>query len=476
MVELPEITSEHPHHECGVVGIFSPNNNVSHDLYFSLIALQNRGQANSGMAVFDDNGKLLLHKGRGLVYSVFNEENIAGLVGSIGVGHNRYGTTGIDSKENGQPFMVDSDLGVFAFGHNGNIFNAPDLKNDLVAQGETFESTSDSEVLAKLIARSPGRTFVEKIRTAIPKLKGAYSFVIATKDSLIGTRDPRGFWPLSLGRINGSGYILASETNAIDRIGGKFIKDIENGEVVVIDREGVSSDNIGRERESLCSFEFFYFSDPYSRLLETSVELSRIKMGRLLAREHHVDADIVVSIPETADPLALGYSLESGIPLSRAILRNRWLGRTFIDPSPRMREEKAKSKYGVIPEIVNGQRVVVVDDSIVRGLTTGKTLNLFWEAGAREVHSRISAPPIIRECYWGVDTADQSELIAANHTLEETRDRIRATSLGYLSLEAGMRAIGHELRNRFCVSCFTGEYLMEVPNRRNRFALDVASR
>lgn len=470
------MNSEHPNHECGIIGIFSPHNPVSNDLYFGLIALQNRGQENSGICVFNDKGRPLLHKGKGLVYSVFSEKDISRLKGSIGVGHNRYGTTGGTSVANGQPYLFDSDLGPFAFVTNGNILNASCLKRGLEAEGHSFEATSDSEVVAKLIAISPGGTFVDKIRAVVPLLYGSYNILLATKDSLIGTRDPRGFWPLSLGKINGSGYVLASETNAFERIGGRFVRDIENGEVVTIDHEGVSNSSIGQEKESLCSFEFYYFSDPCSKLLGRRVELARREMGRALAREHPVDADIVVSIPETADPLALGYSLESGIPLSRAILRNRWLGRTFIEPSPRMREAKANSKYAALGELIDGQRVVVIDDSIVRGLTTGRTNGLFWEAGAREVHSRIAAPPIVRECYWGVDTADRSELAAANYTLEGIRDLIRATSLGYLSLEAGMESIGPQLRNRLCVSCFTGKYSMEVPNKRDKFALEGASR
>jgi len=467
---------ESPQHECGIVGVYSPKSSVSSDLYYALIALQNRGQQNSGMCVFNEQGTPLLHKGPGLVYSVFNEENIEPLKGDIGVGHNRYGTTGGSSVSNGQPFLLDSDLGPFAFVHNGNIFNAHCLKENLEGQGESFESTSDSEVIARMIARSPGRTFVEKIKAAAPRFEGAYSFIIATKDSLIGVRDPRGFWPLSLGKVNGSGHMFASETNALDRVGGKFLKEVENGEIIVVDREGISRDSLGKEQESLCSFEFYYFSDPLSIHLGKRVRDARRQMGRLLFKEHPVDADLVVPVPETAWPIAEGYAEASGIPLNGALVRNRWLGRTFIEPSQRMREEKAKGKYGVLPEEVAGKRVIVIDDSIVRGTTTARTINLFWEAGAEAVSALISAPAITGVCFTGVDTADIEELIAAHKTIDMIRESIHATYLGYLSLESGMEAIGPELRNRLCVSCFTGRYSMQVPEKRDKFILEKAAK
>ncbi|OGE34277.1 amidophosphoribosyltransferase [Candidatus Daviesbacteria bacterium RIFCSPLOWO2_01_FULL_43_38] len=465
---------ESPQHECGITGVYSPKSSVSSDIYYALIALQNRGQQNSGMCVFNEYGTPLLRKGPGLVYNVFNEENIKPLRGDIGVGHNRYGTTGGPSISNAQPFLLDSDLGPFAFVHNGNIFNAQYLKDDLEARGENFESTSDSEVIARLIACSPGHTFVEKIKAAAPRFEGAYSFIIATKDSLIGVRDPRGFWPLSLGKVNGSGHMFASETNALDRVGGKFLKEVENGEIIVVDREGISRDSLGKEQESLCSFEFYYFSDPLSIHLGKRVRDARRQMGRLLAKEHPLKADLVVPVPETAWPIAEGYAEASGISLNGALVRNRWLGRTFIEPSQRMREEKAKGKYGVLPEEVDGKRVIVVDDSIVRGTTTARTINLFWEAGAKEVHVLISAPPIIRECHLGVDTADASELIAAHKRVDEVRDFIKASYLGYLSLESGIQAMGLQLRDRLCASCFTGKYLMQVPQRHDKFILEKA--
>lgn len=472
MIELPEIMSEHPNHECGVVGIFSPKINVSSDLYFSLIALQNRGQENSGICVFDQNGTPNLHVGKGLVYSVFREEDIIKLEGNVGVGHNRYGTTGGTSIGNAQPFLLESELGNFAFAHNGNVFNADYLKSNLQSRGISFNSSSDSEVLAKLIANATGNTFTEKIKNVAPQIKGAYSFVIATKNSLIGARDPRGFWPLSLGKINGSGYMFASETNAIERIGGEVVGDVANGDIVTIDHEGISKDSLGRKEESLCSFEFFYFSDPYSKLLGRRVWTARFEMGKAAAREHYFDSDVVVPVPATGNVMAEGYAVESGIPLMGLLPRNRWLGRTFIEPNQRLREAQAKAKYGILHEIVNGKKVVYIDDSIVRGTTTRNTINLFWEAGAKEVNVVITAPPIIKECYVGVDTADTSELIAAFKSVEDIRHFIKATRLGYLSLESGLKSIGSDICDRLCVSCFTGKYQMQVPNKRDKLILE----
>lgn len=463
---------ESPQHECGVLGVVSPGRDVDTDLYYGMITLQNRGQENCGAATFDTASQLHLHKGKGLVYSVFStDEDVKRLEGSIGVAHIRYGTTGGPSVENAQPFIGESDLGQFAFVQNGNIFNALELRSKMEGEGVEFISTSDGEVMAQYIAHAPGRSYVEKIQSASRQFQGAYSCLIATPHSLIAFRDPHGVWPLSLGKINGSGFVLASETNAIEKIGGKFIEDVPNGEIMVIDSEGISRNSLGKEQESLCSFEFYYFSDPYSKLLGRRVEDARYEMGRLLAKEHQFNADLVLPIPETARPAAEGYSAASGIPLRSVLIRNRWLGRTFIEPNQRLRESTAALKYGVLSEIVEGKSVNVVDDSIVRGTTTLKIVRLLRHSGAKEVNVLITAPEIIRECWLGVDTAEGKELIAATKSVGEIRDFIEADRLGFLSLESGIQAIGSHLKDRLCKSCFTGNYQMQVPEFRDKFIL-----
>ena len=467
---------ESPKHECGVVGIYSPGYPVSKDLYYGLIALQNRGQEGSGQAVFDNSGCVHLRKGLGLVNSVFQQDDIDGLEGSIGVGHNRYGTTGASSQENTQPFVLNSNLGDFAFVHNGNIFNARELRDELKADGVNLVSTSDSEIIAQLIARYPGRTFVEKIKGVTPELKGAYSCLIATQNSLIAFKDPHGIWPLSVGRINGSGYVVASETNCIDRIGGRFVKDLEGGDIVIIDHEGIGEDSLERKQSSLCSFEFYYFSDPGSALLGRNVEEARFDMGRFMWAEHQFSADWVVSIPETARPFAEGYAYQSGIPVRSALIRNRWLGRTFIQPSQRLREAAAAMKQSVISGVVEGMTINLIDDSIVRGTTTGKVIKQLKDAGAKEVNMLIAAPPIISPCHYGVDTADGSELVAARMSFDEIRESIGADRLGYLSLESGLKAMSGRLSGKLCTSCFTGEYSMQVPEKHDKFILEGFNR
>lgn len=464
---------EAPQHECAVIGILCPGEEVSKSLYYGLQAMQNRGQEGSGIATFRENGELKLRKALGLVNAVFTEENITDLNGDIGVGHNRYGTTGSNIAENTQPLIIQSELGPFVVAHNGNAFNAPQLRSDLQSQGESFESTSDSEVIGKLIAYSSGRSFVEKIKSATPKIQGAYTLVIATPDSMIGVRDPWGTWPLSLGSFNSHGYMLASETNGIEKAGGKFIRDIENGEIIVIDREGAPySDNIERQKEALCSFEYFYFGDPYSKYLGRRVEGARFDMGRLLYEEHPAQADWVIPVPETGRPAAEGFSYASKIPVRGALVRNRWMGRTFIEPDQRLRELGAALKYGALAEVIEGNRLVIEDDSIVRGTTTKKTIQLIRDAGAKEIHLRITAPPIIERCHFGIDTAKIAELIAAHKSVSEIKDFLEVDSLGFLSLEGGMKAIGTQLKDRLCTSCFTGKYNMMVPAERDKYVLE----
>lgn len=463
---------ESPQHECAVIGIISPDKPVSQDLYYGLIAQQNRGQEGSGMAVFNPFGQLKLHKDLGLVNAVYDQNDIDGLFGYVGVGHNRYGTTGSHLVCNTQPFSFECDLGSFAFVTNGNVFNAQVVRKKLESEGAIFISSSDSEVIAALIACSPGRTFVDKIKVATQELQGAYSCLIATEDSLIGFRDPHGIWPLNYGRINGSGYAFASETNALEKLGVKEIEEVENGGIVTADFEKLNFDNLGQKPPSLCSFEFYYFSDPFSMHLGRRVEGARFDMGRQLALEHPFEADLVCCIPETSRSIAEGYAFQSKAPLRSVLIRNRWLGRTFIEPSQKLRDLAASYKYGILKEIVEGKIVNVVDDSIVRGTTTGKTINIFRDAGAKEVNVLIAAPPIKAPCWFGIDTASKEDLIAARITIPKIRDYIGADKLGYLSLEGGMRAIGEDISSRLCVSCFTGKYQMQVPGRRDKLILE----
>lgn len=464
---------EAPQHECAVIGILCPGEEVSKSLYYGLQAMQNRGQEGSGILTFKENGELRLRKSLGLVNAVFTEKNIEYLDGDIGIGHNRYGTTGSNTPENTQPIIVESDLGPAAIAHNGNAFNVSDLRLDLEAQGMTFESTSDSEVIGKLIANSPGKSFVEKIKSAAPKIQGAYTLIISTPDSMIGVRDPWGTWPLSLGSFNSHGYMLASETNGIEKSGGKFIRDIENGEIIVIDREGAPySDKLKSEQEALCSFEFYYFGDPYSKYLGRRVEGARFDMGKYLYEEHPAKADWVIPIPETGRPAAEGYAYASKIPVRGALVRNRWMGRTFIEPDQRLRDLGAALKYGPLGEVIEDRKLVIIDDSIVRGTTTRKTMKLIREAGAKEIHLRITAPPIIERCYFGIDMAEIDELIAAHKSIPEIRDFLEVESLGFLSLESGKKAIGTELKNRLCTSCFTTKYNVKVPEMGNKFVLE----
>lgn len=466
--------TESPQHECGVVAIFSPGKDISNDLYYSLIALQNRGQEGAGIALFDSaRGGQRLHKDVGLVNAVLTPKIIEEMTGDIGTGHVRYGTTGKTSPENTQPFMLLSDLGPFALSKNGNIFNASELRCEVESQGVVLASTSDSEVFGQAVALSPGATYVDKIRNAAKRVKGAYSFAIATPDKIFAARDPHGIWPLSLGKINGSGYIVASESNGIERIGGKVLREVENGEILTISKDGIESDFMDQKREALCSFEYFYFSDPYSKHLGRRVENARFEMGKSLAEEHFFKADWIIPVPETARPAAEGYALASGIPVRGALTRNRWLGRTFIEPSQRMRELAAELKYGPLGEVIKGSVINVVDDSIVRGTTTRHLVKILREVGAKRVNVLITAPPIIDICHFGVDTANRDELIAAKQSTSEIEKFIEADNLGYLSLESGMQAIGKHLENRLCTGCFTGRHPMQVPQNRDKFILEM---
>jgi amidophosphoribosyltransferase len=408
----------------------------------------------------------------GLVAQVFNEAVLDKLAGSIAIGHNRYSTTGSSRMVNAQPVWVKGPDGDLALAHNGNIVNAQYLRAELEDKGYSFSSTSDSEVAARLIVSSPGADIVEKIRHAMGRLKGAYSLVILTGNTLLGVRDPLGVRPLSLGSLNG-GWVLASETCALDHQGADFLREVSPGEIVRIDDSGVSSFESGNPgRRALCVFEFIYFARPDSIISGRRLYPSRQAMGMELAREHPVDADLVIGVPDSATAAGLGFALASGVPFTEGLLKNRYVGRTFIEPEQRLRDLGVKLKFNPLPEILSGKRLIVVDDSIVRGTTTPKVVGLLRKAGASEVHLRICAPPIRYPCFFGVDMATRGELIAAQKSVPEIAEAVGADSLGYLSIEGLIRAVGLP-RDSLCLACFTGDYPIPVQLEMDKLALEA---
>jgi amidophosphoribosyltransferase len=462
-----------PRHGCGVVGIYHPFEEVARPAFFALYALQHRGQESAGMASCLD-GKIEIHKDLGWVAHVFQEENIQRLKGNLVIGHTRYSNTGSNILENSQPLGDRCDLGEVALSYNGNLVNSDYLKKELETEGEGFVTSTDSEVLLRSIARTSGSSWEEKIKNVAPKLIGAYSLVLLTQDRhLIGVRDPFGIRPLCLGRYNQDGFVLASESCALDTIGAGFLRELEPGEILSIDSQGrIQTDFIEQGKSALCIFEFIYYARGGSRLKERFVAVVRHEMGKRLAWEHPVEADFVLAIPDTAIPAAFGFSEASGIPLVPGIEKNRYIGRTFIQPDQRLRDQEVILKLLPILTWIEGKRVVVVDDSIVRGTTTPKVVEMLRRAGAKEVHMRITSPPIKYPCFFGIDTASGRELIAAikDGDVEEIRKHIGADSLGYLSLKGVVEATRWPL-NVFCVGCFTGNYPFPVPQERDKFAL-----
>jgi amidophosphoribosyltransferase len=461
-----------PEHACGVFGVSAPGIDVARVTFFGLYALQHRGQESAGIAATD--GKRMdVRRGMGLVAQVFDEDDLRFLSGTMAIGHTRYSTTGSSRIENAQPILLDSPLGPFALAHNGNVINAQYLRGELAADGAQFGSSTDSEVLAQQIAHAPGRGWTEKIRSAMRRVSGAYCLTILTNDALIGVRDPLGVHPLCLGRFQG-GWVLASETCAFDHLGAQFIREVEPGEIVVIDQEGVHSyPDHDRARMALCIFEYIYFARPDSVINGKLLYIARERMGEQLAREYPVEADLVVGTPESAVPAAIGYARESGIPYSQGLIKNRYVGRTFIQPDQRLRELGVQLKFNPLPEVLKDKRVVVVDDSIVRGTTTPHVVSLLRQAGAKEVHMRICAPPIAWPCFFGVDMATRRELIAANKSIEEIREWVGADSLGYMSLDGLVKAIDVP-GEKFCVACLTGNYPVPVQLEMDKLALEAA--
>lgn len=468
MQNIEETTGDKLGEECGVFGIYDfDGNNVASSIYYGLFALQHRGQESCGIAVSDTAGPkgcVQSYKGMGLVNEVFNGENLGKLKGDIGVGHVRYSTAGESTRENAQPLVLNYIKGTLALAHNGNLINTPGLRQELAYGGAIFQTTIDSEVIAYHIARErvAAPTVEEAVARAMRKIQGAYSLVIMSPRKLIGVRDPYGFRPLCIGKRDNA-YILASETCALDTIGAKFIRDVLPGEIVTITRQGISSDTrlcLPREKEARCVFEYIYFARPDSNIDSVNVYQSRILAGRYLAMDSPVEADLVVGVPESGNAAALGYSLESGIPYGTAFVKNGYVGRTFIKPGQSSRESGVRVKLNVLREAVKGKRVIMIDDSIVRGTTSDRIVGMLREAGAAEVHMRVSSPPFLWPCYFGTDVPAREQLIAFHRSVEEIRQMIGADSLSYLR-EERLEEIAGGLP--ICTGCFSGKYPMEPP-------------
>jgi amidophosphoribosyltransferase len=441
---------------CGITGVFAPGRDAARLAYFALYALQHRGQESAGIAAADG-GTIRSHKEMGLLSAIFDEDILSRLSGHIAVGHTRYSTTGSSIVVNAQPLLERTELGDFAFAHNGNLTNTDDLRETL-SPTTILQASSDSEVLAKLLVESKG-TMVDRMKAVLAVARGAYSIVLCTQDELYAFRDPWGVRPLCLGTLPDGGFVVASESCALGTIGARYLREIGRGEIVRISSAGLESYQTDVEAAipALCMFEYIYFARPDSKLDERSIYMARYAMGRELAKEHPVDADVVMAVPDSAVPGAIGYAAESDLPYVEGLIKNRYIGRTFISPDQKMRSRGVHLKFNPVVENLKDQRVIVVDDSIVRGTTTPRIVELLREAGAAEVHLRITSPPIKHPCYLGVDMATYDELIAANYTVDEIRQRTGADSLGYLSLDGLVAAVGRK-REEMCLGCLTGEY------------------
>lgn len=444
-----------PREECGIFGIYG-NPHASNLTYLGLYSLQHRGQESAGIAS-SDGDHIYRHAGMGEVNDVFSQEHIDNLPGFMAIGHNRYSTTGSSYLRNAQPFRASSVLGPIVLAHNGNLTNAGSVRMELEKQGHIFQTTIDSEVIVHLMAKSGAQSFDEALVLSLKQIKGAYSLLVMNRDKVYAVRDPYGFRPLALGKL-GDAWVVASETCAFDIIGAVYERDVKPGELLEISEQGIiSSFPFDKNEESLCVFEYIYFSRPDSRIFGESVYDMRIKLGRMLAKQSPVEADIVVPIPDSSNCAALGYSKESGIPFELAMIRSHYIGRTFIEPSQKIRDLGVKLKFNVVESVVKGKRVVVVDDSIMRGTTMRKIIKMFRSAGAAEVHVRISAPPTVFPCYYGIDIPTRSELIAATHTIEEIRKYLRVDSISYMTIDTMIGAIDSP-EKKFCTACFDGNY------------------
>jgi amidophosphoribosyltransferase len=449
-----------PEEACGVFGVYAPGEEVARVTYFGLYALQHRGQESAGIAVTSGDG-ILVVKEMGLVSQVFDEASFVSLTGDYAIGHVRYSTTGSTYWENAQPVYEVSSRGPLAVAHNGNLVNTDELREWLTGLGVTFTTTTDTEVIAALLTRSEAATTADAIKEMFPRIRGAYSVVILTEEGLFGVRDPYGIRPLCIGARDGA-WFLASETAALDVVGAKFVREVEPGEMVHIDHEGLRARRFTDERNpSLCIFEFIYFARPDSVLYDRVLYDARKEMGMHLAEEAPVEADIVIPVPDSGVPAAIGFAERSGIPFGEGLIKNRYIGRTFIQPTQSIRQLGVRLKLNTLAPAIAGKRLVVVDDSIVRGTTSRKIVEILKEAGASEVHMRVSSPPISCPCFYGIDTAVRSELIASRLSVPEIRDFLGADSLHYLSMENLVNSCKSP-KGYFCTACFDGEYPIEV--------------
>ena len=448
--------------ECGVMGVYAPGmDNLSQMVCFGLIALQHRGQESAGIAVLKDR-KMQYYKEMGLVQEVFSSEILDRLPGDIGIGHVRYSTTGESYVANAQPLVVRYKGGSIALAHNGNLVNAGEIRNRLEDEGSIFQTSIDSEVIANLIAKNYHLGMKEAVIESVKEIKGSFALVIIIDNMLVGVRDPNGLRPLSLAKID-DGYVLASETSAHDVVAGTFVRDIEPGEIVIIDENGIESIKYDdTKRKALCCFEYVYFARPDSIIDGKNVFVARKNAGKLLAKESPVDADMVIAVPDSGIAAAIGYAEESGIPFDVGLIKNKYLGRTFIQPDQKSRELAVRLKLNAMKENILGKRLILIDDSIVRGTTSKKLVNMLKDAGATEVHIRVSSPPVAHSCYFGIDTPNRAQLIGATHSIEEIRKMIGADSLYYLSVDGLVESIGMN-KCDLCTACFDGDYPMSVP-------------
>jgi amidophosphoribosyltransferase len=444
---------------CGVLGICAPDRDVARLAHFGLHALQHRGQESAGIAV-SDNGHLTVLRDMGLVAQVFDEQNVRGLRGQLAIGHTRYSTTGSAKWTNAQPLVHHGRVRTVALGHNGNLVNASELRDELGADGVKLASSSDTELIAALVGNDPA-PLAEAVANTMARLEGAYSVTALAEGKLLAFRDPHGFRPLVLGRL-GDGWLVVSETCALDLVGAEFEREVAPGELLLIDEAGVDPRQaVPAEDGALCIFEFFYLARPDSRLEGVEVHGARVRMGERLAAEAPVEADLVLPIPDSGTPAAIGFSRATGIPFSEGLIKNRYVGRTFIQPDQALREQGIRLKFNPLAEVA-GKRVVIIDDSIVRGNTTRQIVAMLFDAGATEVHVRVSSPPVIGPCFYGIDLAGEDELIAAGQSVEEVRESIGATSLAYLSLP-GLQESTMRPESALCRACLTGAYPTRIP-------------
>jgi len=468
---LEEIEWDKLKEECGVIGLYAPGaNDISHRLCFGLIALQHRGQESAGIAVLKDS-KMQYYKEMGLVQEVFNNTILDRLPADIGIGHVRYSTTGDSYVSNAQPLVVRYKGGSIALAHNGNLINAGAIRDRLEDEGSIFQTSIDSEVIANLIAKNYDLGMVEAVVASVKEIKGSFALTVIIDNMLIGVRDPNGLRPLSISKVN-DGYCIASETCAHDVVGGEFIRDVEPGEIVIIDENGIRSEFYDKtKRKATCSFEYVYFARPDSVIDGVHVYSARKEAGRMLAREYPVEADMVIAVPDSGIAAAIGYAEASGIPFDTGLIKNKYMGRTFIQPDEKSRELAVRLKLNVMKENIDGKRLVLIDDSIVRGTTSRRIVNMLKAAGAKEVHIRVSSPPVCHSCYFGIDTPSKKQLIGATNSLKEICEMIGADSLAYLSVEGLVQSIGVS-KDQLCTACFDGAYPMKVPQEGNKYIFE----